>query len=181
MPGHVGVRLVDRDARLQAGDGGKAELPEKHLAAVEPVRHDQRGLAVQETEGVGQDADDFARLAVEHQGAANSRWIGAEFRAPVSGRQDDRLGACRRVVRSRKHTAEHRHHAEHRQDCIRHEECRRFFRIPEAGDADRAGIPESDILEHLRFIAIGEVEKRRRPHARQFDAGRGMTDHDELF
>jgi len=39
--GHVDVRLVDRDARLQSGDGGLTELPEKHLAAIEPVRHDQ--------------------------------------------------------------------------------------------------------------------------------------------
>ena len=69
----------------------KAELPEKGLAAIEPIRHDERHFAIEEPERVGQDADDFSWAAVEHHHAANHGRVGAELRPPVPGRQDDRL------------------------------------------------------------------------------------------
>ena len=38
------------DARFQPRDRGEAELPEEHLAAIEPVRHDERDAAIEEAE-----------------------------------------------------------------------------------------------------------------------------------
>ena len=42
--GDIGVRLLERHARLQPRDAAEAEVAQEDLAAVEPERQDQRGL-----------------------------------------------------------------------------------------------------------------------------------------
>ena len=145
------------------------------------VRDHQRNVAVQEVEGVGQHADDLARLAVDRERPADRRAVAAELRAPVAGRQHDRFGRGRRVVGLREHAAQHRLRAEHRQDGVRHEERSHFFGLGEAGDAHRSRVPEPDVLEHATFLAIDEVLERRRVRAREVHARRGVIEDDELF
>ena len=98
QPRHLGVRLRDRRARLQPGDGRVAEVAEEHLAAIEAIGRDQRHAAIEEAERVRQHADDLARAAVDHQRLADDGVVGAELRSPVgraSGRRFRESPACR--------------------------------------------------------------------------------------
>jgi hypothetical protein len=86
-PRRIGRHQIKRDARLHPRDRRVTELTEVHLLAIEPHRQNQRRLLIEEPEGVGQDADDLARLAVDHDAPADHGRIAAEPRAPVTTRQ----------------------------------------------------------------------------------------------
>ena len=157
QPRHLRVRLRDGRPRLQPCDGREAEVAEEHLAAIEAIGHDQRDPAIEEAERLRQHADDLARLAVDHQRFADDGVVGSELRSPVGRGQHDRFGSRRRVVGLREQPPEHRLHAENRQHSVGHEQGRHFLRLGAAGDADGAGTPEPDVLEHAPLLAIGEV------------------------
>ena len=60
----VGVDLVERDAGLEAGDAAQAEVAELGFTAVDLHGQEERGtVIVEEGEGPGKDAYDFARIA----------------------------------------------------------------------------------------------------------------------
>jgi hypothetical protein len=61
---HVGVRLLEGDAGLQACEAPIAEVPDERLRAVELQRQHDRRVRVEEAERLRQDADDVERLSV---------------------------------------------------------------------------------------------------------------------
>ena len=180
-PRHVGVRGWNRHARLQAGDCVVAEVSEKHLAAIETLRQDERGSPVEEVERVGQYADDFARRSVERHRSAHSRGIAAEFRAPVPGHENDRLGAGRRIVGLREQPAEHRPHAQNRQHAVGDEQRRHFLGFGETGDAHGAARPETDVLKRASIFAIREVLERGGAGVGQIERLGGVIEDHQLL
>ncbi len=177
-PRDVGAGPLDRFARLQPGNPRVAEHADHGLAAIETERDDQRDVAIEETERVGQDADDLARLAVEGHGTPDRRRVGPELRPPVAGGEDHGLGAAGRVVGPGEHPADHRLDAEDRQQAVGREQRRHFFRLSDAGDADGTRPPHRDVLEDPPLFAIGEVEERGGPGPRDVEAGRGVIERD---
>ena len=68
---NIGVDLVEGDAGLDAGDAAEAEVAEFGLAAVGLHGQEKLGIVVvEECEGSGKDADDFAGISVDRDGAA---------------------------------------------------------------------------------------------------------------
>ena len=180
QPGDVGAGLSDRGARLEARHSPVAELSEEYRLSIEPVRQDERHIAIEEAERIRQDTDDLARLAVDHQRPAHGCGIASEPGSPVARGQHDGFGSARRVVRLGEHAPEHRLRAEHRQDGIRREERPHLFRLRETGDAHSAGVPQPKVLEYPAFLTVGEVQERRGARARDIDAGCGVVERDQL-
>ncbi len=180
QPRGVGGRLGDRGAWFEPPQALVAELPEEHLAAIEPVWDDERNLAVEKAERLGQHTDDLAWLAVEHQHAADRRAVAAKLVPPVARGQHDCLRASRRIVRPGECPAEHRPDPEHRQDAIGDEQRARLFGLGKTRHAHRAGVPEADVLEHPAVLAVGEVQERRGAGPVDVDPWCGMIEGDEL-
>ena len=91
---HLRVDLLDRRARLEAGDH-LAELVAatlvRHLLGRERERHEQRDVTSRELEVGGQDAHDLIRLAAQTDAAPDDRTIGREAGVPQVVGQDDEL------------------------------------------------------------------------------------------
>ena len=178
--GHVRTRLRHRRALFQPRDCGVVELPEAGLAAVEANRKDERRLLVEEPEAIGQHADDLTRAAVEQDAAPDHRRVPAELLPPVRVGQDDGFRAPRSVVVPGEEASEDGLDAEHRQDAVGHVDRPNLLRVAKTRDADRVAGPHADVPEAAAFVAINEIEKRRRPDVVDVDAGRRVIDDHEL-
>ncbi len=94
----VGVRLLDRHSRLQSSDALIAEVSDVELGAIEAEGKDKLRILIEEAESVGEDADDFARAAVDCHRFSDDRWIAPELSLPVGVGQQHTFWALRRVV-----------------------------------------------------------------------------------
>ena len=124
--------------------------------------HDERDLAVEETERIGEHADDFARTAVEHQGAADRR----AGRAPNFDRQYPAVKITVSGVAGVASALENTRPSIGWAPSIGStpsvtNSAGTSSGSADAGDADRAGVPEPDVLEHPAFFAVGEVQEGR--------------------
>jgi hypothetical protein len=117
-PRDVGVGLVDRRTRLEAGDSLVAEVADEDLRAIELEGQDDLRRAVEELEAGGQHADDLTRCSVDHERPAEDSGIGAELPLPVPVRQDYPSGTSRGIVFLREATAEDRLHAEDAEQAV---------------------------------------------------------------
>src|SRR6201981_3792023 len=104
---HVGAGLAHRDAGFQAGQGAITEIAELGFAAVPFEGKKNGGLAlVKEMKILRKDADNFARLSIERDGAANDVRGAAEFLAPIAVREESGFGRARRIIFARKQSAQ---------------------------------------------------------------------------
>ena len=93
---HVGVRLRQRDARLQPGHGLKVEHHVVH--AFELHRQQHVRIGAQEPERGGQHADDLAGCAIDVERFAEDIRGAAKLALPVAVGQDHAQRAARRIV-----------------------------------------------------------------------------------
>ena len=169
---HRLARLRQRDARPQPRDGLKEEAAavqlrrrqERHFGG---PRHPDLQLIQRERRcGLGQDADDGVRRAVERERLAEHRRIAVEALLPHRmADQHDVLAAGRIFVR-REIAADHRLQAQRRQQRRRGLEANELFRIAAAGQRERVADRQREIAEHLLPLLhfeearIGEADAR---------------------
>ena len=181
-----GARLVDRDARLQAGKEvrpvGAAVLelvPTGNHQAAHRDRHVDLRVGAQRGafEAVGRDADDDHWLAVDGERLTDNVRARVEPRAPVVvAEHGDEVPADRRVVARLQEPAQGRLDAEHREVAARHQHAAAVEGLPlvrEVG-AERhvrrharedrlvfLQVAEHQVAEHL--IAVTRLVARLRP------------------
>ena len=64
---HVGIRLFQRDARLDPRDSAITEVSEAHFGPIEPEWQQHGGIGAEELERGRQNADHFERPAINIQ------------------------------------------------------------------------------------------------------------------
>jgi hypothetical protein len=146
---NVGIRLRNGRARLQPRNRGVVEHPEIDLAPIELYGKDDRGLPVEKSERLRQNADDFPGPSVERNRSTDDRSITAELRAPVTVGQHDGQRLLRLAIRFRERSPGERLHFQDREDVRRHVQRSDFFGLSESRQARGVGIPQSDILKGL--------------------------------
>ena len=181
QPYCVGGRLIDRRATFEPRDSLEAEVAEAGLIPIEPQRRDHRRRTIHEAERVGHHADDVARSPVKDDAPPDHAAIRTELRSPVTGHEDDRFGAARRVVLRRKRAAEHGRDAERPQRSVGRLNRPHFFRLAGAGDARCAGPPQADAIERLCLVSVREHQERRRTGVLQAESWGVVIQRDKLF
>ena len=119
---HLRLRARGGCAGREPGDGLTALTAAPQRAsrrAIERERHPDLRLGGGERERRGHDADDFARLAVDQDLAADHVRIGAEALTPQRVADDDGARARQFFIRA-KRPAERGRHAERREEVRRH-------------------------------------------------------------
>src|SRR5512145_1946222 len=76
---HVGVRLLQCDARLESRDTLVAEVADEDFRRIETEGKQQLRIVVEESEPSGQNADDFPRPAVDLDVTAQNSGVAPEL------------------------------------------------------------------------------------------------------
>ena len=190
---HAGVRLLHRDARLQAReDVHPAALPfvevvpgRRHLRLHHDRHVDVRRAADVDAGEPGRgDADDRHRVAVERDRLVEDGRIAPEASRPVAVAEDgDGVRPRRRVVRLREQAPEVRPRAEDVEEIARDELACHALRPPLPRDGRRDRRAREHAAEH--FVAVAEVlihRIRERPVVHRPAAERArVVELDELL
>ena len=103
----------------------------------------------------------------------------AELPLPVPVAQHHAFRRARRIVGGVEAAAEHRLHAQRRQDRVADHQRIHLLGLAAAGDRDRRGVPEADVLEDAVLLAVGEVSGRPLVQQRDVHARRLMPHADQ--
>jgi len=178
-PGHVRVRLLDADPRLQPRDRLVAEVPDEHLGPVEAEGQQHVGVAVEEAKAARQDPDDLARLSVHDHLLPHRIGLRSERPLPVGVAQHHPFGRGGRVVFGRERPAQVGAHAQNREEGVADEERVDSLWIPAPCYRDRCPVPQGDVLEGTPLLPVGHVGGRSLVQQGHVDPGRGVPHGDQ--
>ena len=170
---HRFARLRQRHARPQPRDGLKEEAAavqlrwsqERHVGR--PRDPDLKLIQRERGCGLGQDADDDVRRAIERQCLTEHRRIAIETLLPHRMADQDDVLAAGRIFGWREIATDRRLQAQCRQQRRRGLEANELFRIAAAGQRERVAYRQREIAEHLLLLLHGEVARIGEADARQ--------------
>ena len=117
---YVGIRLFQRDARLEPRDTAVAEVSDAHLGPIEAERQQHGRIGAQELERRRENADHLARPAINVQRSTDHIWCAAEPTLPISVTHDRPPRAARRIIFLGEESAEQRLHPQDREQTVGH-------------------------------------------------------------
>ncbi len=181
-PGHVGIGLGQRDARLETSQPLVAELAQVSVGAVQPERQDDGRIGeIQKPELARENADDPPADTVDPDRAPDGRGLAAEPSLPIGVADHRRGGTGRDVVGARELTPRRRRDAENRQHAVGDRDRGHVLGLAGSRDADVLRSIQADVLEASALLAIDEVVRRRHVHPVEVHARRDVPEADELF
>ncbi len=158
---HIGAGVRDRDPRLQPRHGLQPEARQRQAAAVDPERHDEVGLDVDDAEPFGHDADDLARARLNRDASSDDGAIAAEAAPPITVAEHHDARRTRDLIGGRQRASEHRLDAERRERAVGRPQAAHLLRLGDAGDGRRPGKPDADVLEGAIVLGVREVHRWR--------------------
>ena len=173
---HVRVDACDVDARAQAADRLVVVARQPDVGPVEAQRQHEIVRGVHEPEALREHADDLATRAVHGDQPADDVRVASELALPVAVAQHDDFRAAVLVVSLREWPADRRLDPEEGQQAVGRDQGIEALGLGKTGDGDGGAVPECDVGQRPRLLAVGDVVGERRVEVADVDAGRCLPE-----
>src|SRR5579859_1319127 len=178
---YVRVGLLESDAGFEASESFVAEVAQEQFAAIPfEGEKERRFPPIEEMEAGWEDADDFARFAVDVEGLAEDGIRTAEPLLPIAVTEDDSVWRAWRIVLMGEEAAEGGGNAEKRESAVGDVEGVDLFGLGAADDAHGIAIVNANVLKRAILLPVDEVIGGSDVEILDVDAWSGEPDADEF-